>query len=145
MKVQTGGIPGKTVNTAKLTALGGKSRSEQESKVCGQDFHVKVKTMCLKLRQKILYWSAKERQNKRNSHWETRNTLEQPLREGVASNWPTYWANKECKDPISSQAADQLVGLRVPRPAATRPLMLKQGSSCHSTPYILRVGSRTAK
>ena len=34
MKVQTGGIPGKTVNTAKLTALGGKSRSEQESKVC---------------------------------------------------------------------------------------------------------------
>ena len=101
--------------------------------------------MCPKLRQKRLYWSAKERQNERNSHWGKRNTLEQPLKDWVASNWPTYWENKDCKDPISSQAADQLVGLRAPRPAATRPLMLRQGSSCRSTPYILRVGSRTAK
>lgn len=90
MKVQTGGIPGKTVNTAKFTALGEKSRSEQESKVCGYNFHRKVKTMCPKLRQKILYWSAKERQNKRNSYWGKWNTLEQSLREWVASNWPTY-------------------------------------------------------
>ena len=35
MKVQTGGIPGKTVNTAKNTTLGEKSRSKQESEVCG--------------------------------------------------------------------------------------------------------------
>ena len=46
--------------------------------------------MCPKLRQKILYWSAKERQNKRNSYWGKWNTLEQSLREWVASNWPTY-------------------------------------------------------